>query len=324
MLQENWTTIKEFILVGFPELPPEYYGLVSCAFFFIYVITMAGNSLLVILFAHERSLQKPMYGIMVSLALSDMGFSTTALPKIIARYWFNDEVVPFDVCLIQMLLIHYFGSLNSFIMMIMALDRYIAICNPLRYPVLMTSRNVIIINVTCWITSFITPTISIVHAYEFPYCGPNRIIQCYCDHNSISKLACANIKYQYLVAFVNAMIVLLVPLAFIIFSYGSIIFSVMRIVTSQGRWKAFTTCSTQLCIIALYYFPRCSVYITNVVGVVITPDLRIALILLYSVFPPFINPFIYCFRAKEIKEALARWVRIVKFGPKVSLVTTVR
>ncbi|XP_076130262.1 olfactory receptor 2AT4-like [Alosa pseudoharengus] len=304
--------IKEFILVGFPGLHPDYYGLVAFIFCLVYVITVVGNSLLVVTFVHVPSLHKPMYIIMLSLALSDIGFSTVALPKIISRYWFDDRFITFNVCFSQMFLIHTFGTVNSYIMGIMALDRYMAICYPLRYPVLMKNQTMAILNSVAWVFSFVTPAIFSVYDYRLPYCGPNQIFQCYCDHHSMVTQACADHGLATLVAFILAMLVLLIPLAFIIYSYIHIIFSVTRIASSTGRWKAFSTCTTQLCIIILYYLPRCIVYIFNVAGLYINIDLRITLILFYSLFPPLVNPFIYCFRTKEIKQALAQWFSIKK------------
>ncbi|XDV54475.1 hypothetical protein PO909_022759 [Leuciscus waleckii] len=252
MLQNNWTTITEFIIVGFPGLHPDYYGLVAAIFFIVYTTTVAGNTVFLVLFFTSQSLRKPMYIILASLAISDTCFSTVALPKIISRYLFDAGASPFHACFFQMELIHYFGTLNSLIMMIMALDRYVAICYSLRYQVIMTNRITYIINVTAWVTALIAPTIATLHTQQLPYCGPKLIIQCYCDHNSITNLACAENSKQILVA-----------LSFIIYSYCHIITSVMRLSSSQSRWKSFATCSTQLCITALFYLPRCAVYIAS-------------------------------------------------------------
>ncbi|XP_063058270.1 olfactory receptor 2AT4-like [Engraulis encrasicolus] len=301
-----------FVLVGFPGLHPDHYNLVAFIFCAVYVITLVGNFVLVLTFVRVPSLHKPMYIIMLSLAMSDIGFSTVALPKIISRYWFNDIFISFKVCFSQMYLIHYFGTVNSYIMGIMAMDRYIAICFPFRYPVVMKNRTMGILNVFFWLFSFVTPAIFAVYDYRLPYCGPNRILQCYCDHFSLVTQACASHALATLIAFTLAMLVLLIPLAFIIYSYVHIIVSIARIASKESRWKTFSTCTTQLCIIILYYLPRCVVYIFNVTGLYINGDLRIALILFYSLFPPLVNPFIYCFRTKEIKQSLAHWFSVKK------------
>ncbi|XP_030648802.1 olfactory receptor 2A12-like [Chanos chanos] len=307
MLKENGTTtITEFIIVGFPGLHSDYYGLVSVTLFLIYVTSVTGNLLLMGLFVFSRSFRKPMYIIMVSLALADISFCTVTLPKIIARYWFDAGAIPFQVCFFQRYLVHYFGTLTSFIMMIMALDRYVAICHPLRYPSMMTNRIMAILNVLAWVFAVVPPTITTVQAYELPYCGPNRIIHCYCESISISALACAGSSVHRVVSLSTALLVLLGPLSFIIFSYGCIIVSVLRIASSHGRWKTFSTCSSQLSIISLYYVPRCFVYITALGGFKMSADFRILLVLFYSIFPPLVNPFIYCFRNQEIRQIFLR------------------
>ncbi|XP_056323326.1 odorant receptor 105-1 [Danio aesculapii] len=324
MLPKNWTTISEFIIVGFPGLHPDYYGLVSAIFFVVYATTVAGNMVFLVLFVTSESLRKPMYIILASLAVSDMCFSTVALPKIISRYWFNAGATSFHACFFQMELIHYFGTLNSLIMMIMALDRYVAICYSLRYQTVMTNRVTYILIITAWITAFIAPTVATLHTQQLPYCGPNLIIQCYCDHISITNLACAENSKQMLVALCVALLVLLLPLAFIVYSYFHIIASVMRLSSSQSRWKSFATCSTQLCIITLFYVPRCAVYITSFLQIQISRDFRILLILLYSLVPPLINPFIYCLRTQEIRLIVGRWVsrqQALREACKINVIT---
>ncbi|NP_001082911.1 odorant receptor 105-1 [Danio rerio] len=324
MLSKNWTTISEFIIVGIPGLHPDYYGLVSAIFFVIYITTVAGNMFFLVLFVTTESLRKPMYIILASLALSDMCFSTVALPKIISKYWFNAGATPFHACFFQMELIHYFGSLNSLIMMIMALDRYVAICYSLRYQTVMTNRVTYILITTAWITAFIAPTVATLDTQQLPYCGPNLILQCYCDHISITNLACAENSKQLLVALCMALLVLLLPLVCIIYSYCHIIASVMRLSSSQSRWKSFATCSTQLCIITLFYMPRFTVYLTTFLQIQISKDFRILLVLIYCLVPPLVNPFIYCLRTQEIRMIVSRWVsrqQALRVACKINVIT---
>ncbi|KAM3868683.1 odorant receptor 104-1 [Diretmus argenteus] len=309
-VDENYTRVSEFVIVGFPGLQPEYFGMVAWFFFFLYMITVVGNLLLVVVFAMERSLQKPMYIIMVSLALSDIGFATVALPKLIARYWWNDGALGFHTCLFQEHMVHYFGSLNSLILMSMALDRYLAICFPLRYPMLMTNKTMTGLTLLCWVVAHIFPAISTINFTMMPFCGPNRIIHAFCETMSLTPLVCGDTTRQFSAAFAAAMFILYVPLSFIIFSYICIIISVMRMASRQGRVKTFSTCATQGCIISIYYIPRFFIYSTPYIpNLTMTPDKRITTTLFHSLLPPLINPFIYCLRTKEIKQILKRWVQ---------------
>ncbi|XP_056127296.1 olfactory receptor 2AT4-like [Rhinichthys klamathensis goyatoka] len=311
MSQANETAasvVTEFFIVGFPGLLPKYYSLMAAFLFCIYIAVITGNSLIVVLFVTERSLFKPMYIIMLSLSLSDIGFCTVALPKVISRYWFNDGYITLYVCLFQRQLIHYFGTLNSLIMMIMALDRYLAICYPLRYPVLMTNRTMRLLIGLSWVTAMIAPTISLMQTIKLPFCGPNMIAHCFCDSGAINQLACADISQLTLIAYGVAMFVLLVPFSFIIFSYVCILVSVLRIANAQGRMKAFSTCTTQLTIIIIYYVPRFIVYTSSTIpNIQINSSERIALVMFYSLLPPLVNPFIYCIRIKEVRQFFLKW-----------------
>ncbi|XP_056253796.1 olfactory receptor 1-like [Seriola aureovittata] len=309
-VDENYTRVSEFVIVGFPSLQPEYFVLVAWLFFFLYVTTAVGNLLLVVMFTLERSLHEPMYIIMVSLALSDIGFATVALPKLIARYWWNDGSLGFHTCFFQMHMIHYFGSLNSLILLTMALDRYLAICFPLRYPTMMTNQTMAGLTLFCWGIAHIFPGISTINFSLMPFCGPNKIIQAFCTTMSLKSLVCVDTSRQYSLAFAVAMFILYVPLAFIIFSYICIVISVLRMAKGQGRMKTFSTCATQGCIISIYYIPRFFVYVTPFIpNLTMTPDKSIATTVFYSLFPPVINPFIYCLRTKEIKQIFRRWLQ---------------
>ncbi|NP_001082909.1 odorant receptor 104-1 [Danio rerio] len=310
MSQANDTTastVTEFFIMGFPGLLPKYYSLTAALLFCIYIAVITGNSLIVVLFVIERSLHKPMYIIMLSLSVSDICFCTVALPKVISRYWFNDGFISFYVCLFQRQLIHYFGTLNSLIMMLMALDRYLAICHPLRYPVLMTNRTMRLLVGFSWVTAMIAPSISLSLTLKLPFCGPNMIAHCFCDSLSMNQLACADASFYNLIAFGVAMFVLLVPLSFIIFSYASILVSVLQIANAKGRLKALSTCATQLTIISIYYVPRFAVYITsNVPNAQMDKAEKIALVMFYSLLPPLMNPFIYFIRIREIRQVFLK------------------
>ncbi|XP_036393592.1 olfactory receptor 2AT4-like [Megalops cyprinoides] len=309
MEQENQTGLKEFVIVGFPGLLPEYYGLASAVMFLVYFCTLVGNVLFLFLLFKERSLHKPMYYIILNLVISDILFSTTTLPKIIARYWFDAGAISFTACFVQMYFVHYFGTVNAVILLLMAVDRYVAICYPLRYPMVMTNFNVCILSVSTWIISQVGPLMMVIRAYPLPYCASNAIVQCYCDHIAITVLACTDRTPYGFPAFILAMFALLVPLGLIVFSYCAIIVAVLKIASTQSRLKTMSTCSAQLIIIALYFLPRCFVYLASNVGITFSTDLRIAIIMLYSLLPPMINPLIYCLRTAEVKQSLIKRFR---------------
>ncbi|XP_061576554.1 olfactory receptor 2AT4-like [Cololabis saira] len=304
MSEGNQTSVTEFILTGFPGLHLEYYGLVSAVLFVVYLITVIANASVLFLFATNRSLRKPMYYIILNLTVCDLLFSTTTLPKIISRYWFQSGNISFLACFVQMYLVHYFGSVNSFILFLMAFDRYLAICHPLRYSNVLKNSTVLILSITAWVVAIAANSAMVIRAYPLPYCASNIINHCYCDHIGVTILACTDRTPYAFSAFVCAMITLLGPLAFIIFSYCSILIAVSKIADLQNISKSLSTCTTQLIIISLYYLPRCFVYLASNVGLRFSADVRIVVIMFYSLGPPMINPIIYCLRSKEMRECL--------------------
>ncbi|XP_047191723.1 olfactory receptor 2AT4-like [Scophthalmus maximus] len=304
MPEGNRSIVTEFVLTGFPGLHPEYQGLASAVLFLVYSLTLIGNASIIILFATDSCLHKTMYYIVLNLCACDILFSTTTLPKIISKYWFQSGAMSFTACFVQMYFVHYFGTVNSYILFLMALDRYLAICHPLRYSLVLKKSTILILSITAWIVASASPLMLVIRAYPLPYCASNIINHCYCDHIGITMLACTDRAPYGTPAFVLAMVMLLGPLAFIIFSYCSIIIAVLKIANVQGRIKSLSTCSTQLIIILLYYLPRCLVYLASNVGITFNADMRILIIMLYSLFPPMINPLIYCLRAKDMRESL--------------------
>nr|XP_024660840.1 olfactory receptor 2AT4-like [Maylandia zebra] len=303
---ENHSSVTEFVLTGFPGLHQEYYGLVSAVLFFVYLITLIANATVIFLFATNHSLHKPMYFIILNLSVCDILFSTTTLPKIISRYWFQSGSISFTACFIQMYFVHYFGTAVAYILFQMALDRYLAICHPLKYSRILTKSNILILSITGWTVAKASPLMMVIRAYPLPYCASNIITHCFCDHIGITVLACTDRTPYAIPALVFAMVTLLGPLAFIIFSYCSILIAVHKIASVQGRLKSLSTCSTQLIIISLYFLPRCFVYLAQNVGITFSADVRIVIIMLYSLAPPMINPLIYCLRAKDMRESLLK------------------
>ncbi|KAK9962362.1 hypothetical protein ABG768_007732 [Culter alburnus] len=285
----NISFVRDFVIVGFPGLQPHYYGLVSALLFFVYVCTLVGNAVFFTLFVMTKNLQRPLYYFIINLVVCDVLLSTTILPKIISRYWFQDETISFLGCFVQMFFVHYLGGVCSNVLVAMAIDRYAAICYPLQY-----HRNVLILILGSWVLSLVGPLMIVIRAYPLPYCAENTIIHCYCDHVSITTLACTNRALYSVPALIYALVVLMGSFAIIVFSYCSIFAAVMQISSTRGRMKTFSTCSPQLIIIALYFLPRCFIYLFG----------NIVIVMMYNLLPPMINPLIYCLRTEEVKTIL--------------------
>ncbi|KAF7218477.1 olfactory receptor 52B2-like [Nothobranchius furzeri] len=305
MKYSNVTNIKDFIITGFPGLPPEYNGLVSVILLFVFLAIVFGNIFILGVIAGERSLHKPTYLIFFHLSLTDILFGIVTLPKIIARYWWDDMRCSFGACFTQMYFVHTLGAVHSLILLMMALDRFIAIWFPFQYPILLTNKTVSISCSLCWIFTSIRIMGIVLHALTLPYCDLNIIKHCYCEHISITKLACGDeVAYVKWVSFINAMITLLVPLTFIICSYFLIIIAVLKLSLTGQHHKVLSTCAPQIFITCLYYVPRCFNYLTDNLGFRFSLDAQIILAMMYSLIPAAVNPVIYCFRTMKIKKAL--------------------
>ncbi|XP_034460037.1 olfactory receptor 52E8-like [Hippoglossus hippoglossus] len=306
MLYTNVTRIKDFFIIGFPGLSLDLYKPVSALLFVLYLAIVGGNIFILVFVKCERALHKPTYLIFCHLALTDLAFGTVTLPKIISKYWFDDGIISFYSCFAQMYFVHALGAAHSFILMVMALDRFIAVCAPLRYTTLLTNTKVSVLCGISWLMPVSWMVGVVFDALTLPFCNSNMITQCYCDHIAITILGCENVREVQLIAFGLAMFSLLVPLGFIVFTYFVIIVAVARISSSEGRVRTLSTCTPQLIITLLYYMPRCFVYLANNVGFTFSVPVRIVVVMLYSLLPAAVNPMIYCFKTKAIKENLKR------------------
>ncbi|XP_055082174.1 olfactory receptor 2AT4-like [Periophthalmus magnuspinnatus] len=312
MQYNNGTRINHFFITGFPGLSAQYYAPVSLLLFITFLAIAFGNILILVLVKCERSLHKPTYLIFCHLASTDLAFGIVILPKIISKYWFDDSLIEFNSCFVQMFFVHFLASVHSFILMIMALDRFLAISFPLHYPSAFTNTTASVLCGVSWFLALSCMIFIVIDALTLPYCNSNVIVQCYCDHYTITTLSCDPRPDVQAFATGSAMFVLLVPLTFIIASYFSIIVVVVRISSHESRMKTFSTCTPQLLITLLYYTPRCFVYLAAYVGFGLSLPNRIVVVMLYSVIPAEVNPLIYCFKTKDIKECLSKRYKMAK------------
>ncbi|XP_053313870.1 olfactory receptor 6B1-like [Spea bombifrons] len=314
----NRSDVTEFVFVGFPGLPQKLYHLVSVTIFLVYNMALFANGIVIVLIILKEHLHQPMYVIIGNLALSDLLLDTMTLPKVVAKYWFGDDSIPFSVCFFQMFFVHSLGSLDSFIIMLMAIDRYVAICKPLRYFSIIS--NPLTVNICCvfwFLASVIGLAIAILGA-QLPYCGPNRIKSYFCSLTPVTLLSCANSASTRRITFIIAMFVHLVPLSFIIFSYVMII-KTIRSSAHAGNWqKAFSTCTTHSFVIGMYYVPRLLVYTYNQIQVIPNADLNVLLICLYTFVPHVASPIVYCLRTEEIKTTLANAFKKIRSSRKIN------
>ncbi|KAM5180839.1 olfactory receptor 1E16-like [Mantella aurantiaca] len=310
----NQTAVLEVTLVGFPGLADAYHDLVSTIMFLTYVISLTTNGAVICLVTFNGRLRQPMYLIIANLAASDLLFDTVTLPKAIARYWFGASTIPLKMCLLQIFLVHYLGSLDSFLLMLMAADRYVAICHPLRYASIITNRVATMSCAVCWMILSSSPNVvNTILASQITLCGSFKVNSLFCGYTAYAASSCTDVSGSRKVGFVNAMVVLLLPLGLILVSYIKII-AVISTNRSESLQKAFYTCVTHLLVIALYYTPRLFVYIiSDIPYLTMNFTVNTILLFLYSFIPHMANPVIYFLRNKEIKQTLRRVLDRSKF-----------
>ncbi|XP_068121867.1 olfactory receptor 1J2-like [Hyperolius riggenbachi] len=311
MANQNQSNVRDFFLIGFPGLPEKFYSLTSVAFFMIFIVSLYANLIVVILILLRQHLHQPMYIIVGNLASSDLLFDVFTLPKIIGRYWFGDGSLLYSACFTQMFFVHYLSTLDSFIIMVMAIDRYVAICKPLQYYAIISNRVVAILCLVFWIFAAAIGLGITSLGLWLPYCGPNRVKSCFCSLTPVVVLSCVDSAPARRIGFIIAMIVHLCPLSFIVFSYF-IIFSKMCSSNRTDSWhKAIYTCITHWFVIGLYFIPRLTVYTYNQIQLIPNADVNVLLICVYTFVPHFTSPMIFCLRTQEIKKTLRNVIKQV-------------
>uniref|UniRef100_A0A8C4SP67 G-protein coupled receptors family 1 profile domain-containing protein n=1 Tax=Erpetoichthys calabaricus TaxID=27687 RepID=A0A8C4SP67_ERPCA len=305
-MHRHSTLSRTFIVVGFPGFQDhESKLLFSVIFLIVYLLICLGNLSILATFFLDESLHKPMYVLISTLAVLDITYSSVTIPRMLTFLMFDARVISFVACFAQLFLFHAVGSSQSLLLMLMAYDRLVAICNPLLYPTIMTNR-VILKQITwCWLGGFITPLIPLILAVRLPFCGPNKVMHLFCDLGLVVRLACTDISINSIVTLTIGLSVMFIALAYILYSYTRIIISVLKIASSEGRSKAFSTCGTHLVVIFVFIFTAAGVYISyRMPGT--SEDMRVIAAVLQTIISPLLNPFIYCLRNKEIRDSFVK------------------
>ncbi|EHA99281.1 Olfactory receptor 2A12 [Heterocephalus glaber] len=301
--KENHTSVSEFILLGFSSEPQVRMAL-FIFFLLLYLTTLVGNGLIITLIFLDSHLHTPMYFFLSVLSLVDMSYVTTTVPQMLVNMWYPRRTISWDACVAQMFIFLVLGIAECILYAIMAYDRYIAICFPLHYSLFM-SRTVCIKMVTvCWSISITGALIYTVFTMRLPYCGPYKINHFFCEVPAVLKLACVDTFFNDQLNFTLAFILLLVPLSLILASYVCIFASILRIHSSKGRLKSFSTCASHITVVTMFYGPAMIMYMRP--SSWCDPERDKKLALFYNVISAFLNPIIYSLRNKDVKGAFLR------------------
>ncbi|KAM7329073.1 olfactory receptor 52N2-like [Alexandromys fortis] len=296
-----------FILNGIPGLEDAHVW-ISLPFCFMYMIAVVGNCGLIYLIGHEEILHRPMYYFLTLLSFTDITLCTTTVPNMLCIFWFNLKKIGFEACLVQMFFVHTFTATESGMLMLMALDRYVAICYPLRYGTILTNPVIAKASLATFLRSvaFILPFTFLTK--RLPYCRGNIIPHAYCDHMSVAKISCGNVKVNAVYGLLVALVVCTFDIFCITVSYTMILRAVMNLSSADARHKAFSTCTSHICAIVITYVPAFFNFFTHRFGGRTIPHhIHIIVANLYLLLPATMNPIVYGVKTKQIRESVIKF-----------------
>ncbi|XP_073403000.1 olfactory receptor 11L1-like [Dendrobates tinctorius] len=295
------TMVTEFLILGF-QVRPVLRHLLFCLFIVVYCLTFFGNLLIITLVSTSKNLHTPMYFFISQLSISDIFLTIDIVPKMLDVLLNNGATIAFNNCIFQLYVFGASETFECFLLTVMSYDRYVAICNPLRYTSIMTNCHCVIMATTCWLFGFSIVLFYIITTAKLNFCGQNIIDHLFCDLVPLIELACSE---TYILDWEMVFIgfpAIVIPATIIVVSYIYIVLAVLRIPSSTGRQKAFSTCSSHLTVVSIFYWTIFSVYVVPTKGLKITVTKIISL--LYTVFTPLVNPIIYSLRNEDIKKAI--------------------
>ncbi|XP_074821952.1 olfactory receptor 52R1-like [Natator depressus] len=301
----DFTNPSTFILLGIPGLEAAHVWF-SIPFCIMYFIAILGNITILFIVNMEPSLHVPMYYFLCMLAVTDLILSTSILPKTLSIFWFMSKEIDFSACLTQMYFIHCFSTMESGILVAMAFDRYVAICDPLRHSTILTNPVVAKIGLAVVLRGGMLVLPHLFLARRWPYCRTNIIPHSYCEHIALVKLACANIRVSSYYGLFAAFLVTGVDVSFIAVSYTQILRAIFSLPTKDAQLKTFWTCSSHLCVILTFYIPALFSFIMHRFGHNVALHFHVLLANVYLLVPPVLNPIIYGVRTKQIWDRLLR------------------
>ncbi|XP_039352950.1 olfactory receptor 52E2-like [Mauremys reevesii] len=299
----NFTNPSTFILLGIPGLEADHIW-ISIPFCAMYAIAALGNFTILFIVKREPGLHGPMFYFLCMLAVTDLVISTSTLPKMLSIFWFNSREISFSACLTQMYFIHCFSTMESGILVAMAFDRYVAICNPLRYSTTLTNSVVTKIGLAVVMRSGILTLPYPLLARKWPYCRTNIIPHSYCGHMAVVKLACADIRINTYYGLFDFLSVIGMDVFFITVSYIQILRAIFRLPTKDARLKTFGTCISHLCAILALYIPGLFSYLTQRFGHNVPVHFLVLIVSVYLLVPPVLHPIIYRLKTKQIQGRL--------------------
>ncbi|XP_007934931.1 olfactory receptor 1J1 [Orycteropus afer afer] len=303
MKRENQSTVSEFLLLGLP-IRPEQQGMFFTLFLGMYLTTVLGNLLIILLIRLDPRLHTPMYFFLSHLAFTDISFSSVTVPKMLTSVQTQHLSISYKGCISQTYFFIFFADLDSFLITSMAYDRYVAICHPLHYTTIMSQILCVVLVAGSWVTACACALLHTLLPARLSFCADDTIPHFFCDLAALLKLSCSDTTINQLVILTAGLTAIMFPFICILVSYVHIGANILRVPSTKGICKALSTCGSHLSVVTLYYGAIIGLYFLPSSSN--TNDKNMIASLMYTVVTPLLNPFIYTLRNKDMQSALRK------------------
>ncbi|XP_073422747.1 olfactory receptor 5AR1-like [Dendrobates tinctorius] len=299
----NQSSSTRFILLGLSDVP--YLKVIGfLALLVIYLITLLANLLLIIVVTINPKLHTPMYFFLINLSFIDICFSSTVVPKILMNTLSKDKSISLLECAIQMHFHLAFGSTECFILAVMAYDRFVAICKPLHYNIIMSRKKCISLSVSSWTSSFINSIIHVIYTFQMSFCNTHHVNHFFCEVPPFIQMSCGDTWLHELAMYISAGIIASLSFFLILISYFHILSNILRISSFHGRYKAFSKCASHIIVVTIFFGTIMILYLRPQSHT--SPDIDNLVSILYSSVMPMLNPIIYSVTNKDVKGTVSK------------------
>ncbi|XP_037696231.1 olfactory receptor 51F1-like [Choloepus didactylus] len=292
-----------FLLTGIPGLQ-SVHAWISVLFCCLYAIALSGNGLILCIIITQQSLQKPMYYFLSILSAADLGLTVSTMSTTLAILWFDASEISLDTCIIQMFFLHGFTFMESGVLVAMAFDRYVAICDPLRYAAILTNSRIIQMGVLMIVRTVVLIVPLLLLLKHLSFCRANALSHSYCYHPDVIRLACSDTRANSICGLIDLILTTGIDTPCIVLSYILIIRSVLRIASPEERHKVFSTCTSHMGAVCVFYIPMLSLSLLHRYGQSAPKLVHSMMANIYLLLPPVLNPIIYSVKSKQICKAI--------------------
>ncbi|XP_007534670.1 olfactory receptor 1361-like [Erinaceus europaeus] len=304
----NQSSVTEFLLLGLSRQPPQQQVLFMLLFLTMYLATVMGNLLILLAISVDSRLHTPMYFFLGNLSFVDICFSSTSVPKMLVNHILGNQAISFSGCLTQLYFLTVLADMDNFLLAVMAYDRFVAICHPLHYSTKMTHQLCALLVAGSWVIASLNALLHTLLLVRLSFCADNAISHFFCDVSLLLKLSCSDTYLNEMMILIEAGMIMIAPFVCILVSYIFITCTVLRVPSTKGKWKAFSTCGSHLAVVFLFYGTIIFLYFNP--SSLHSAETDLAAAMMYTVVTPMLNPFIYSLRNKDIKGGLGKLVTV--------------